>query len=260
MISRLRALTVLTAAVLITCLAFMPVSADSFYPNAGVDTTDEAPTVPAGHSQLILNYERDENDDGGSIGFFGPGFKYGLTPRLDAGFQIPYSFGDSSGVIPDGCADLQMGLKYLFTSLAEGHLWVSAVLGVKPATASEENGLGNGACDYSFHLVASYRKYRWRHHLNLGYNLFGRMPSYSRSTVPYFKYKVDNETSPVLTCSLEFYGQQSPNAEMVSSPFQTTLKTSWQLSDHVVFDVGMAFGLNSESPLRRYLFGLTCEN
>lgn len=237
-----------------------PASADSFYPNAGVDTTDEAPTVPAGHSKAILNYEWDELGDGDTIGFFVPAFKYGLSSRLDVGVQVPYSFGDSTKTLPDGFADLQMGFKYMWTPLAENHVWVATVLGMKPATASSEKGLGNGACDYCFHVIATYEMPRWCHHLNFGYNLFGNMPSFSRDTVPYFKYKIDQKTSPVLVCSLEFYGQQSPNEEVFGSPFQTTLKTSWRLNSSLTFDAGIAFGLNYESPLRRYLFGLTLEN
>ncbi|MFH0801454.1 MAG: transporter [bacterium] len=237
-----------------------PASADSFYPNAGVDTTDEAPTVPFGCSQTILNYEWDELGDGDTIGFVVPAFKYGLSSRLDAGVQVPYAFGDSTKQLPDGFADLQMGFKYLWTPLAKNHLWVSTVIGLKPVTASSENGLGNGVCDFSFHFIASCDMPRWRHHLNFGYNLFGRMPSFSRNTVPYVKYKIDQKTSPVLVCSLEFYGQKSPNEEVFDSPFQTAFKTSWRLNSNLTFDAGIAFGLNPQSPLRRYLFGLTLEN
>lgn len=237
----------------------LPCSADSFYPNAGVDTTDEAATVELNHRQWLLDYEWDFEPFGEYWETAYLGYKQGLTNRLDFGIELPYSMMLGFDSAASGFDDIGLGVKYLWTPLKEKHILCATVFSMQPASSISNSAFSDGTCDYSLHMVASYEHERWRHHLNLGETVWGAIPDIPRSPTTYYKFKADYQFSPQWSLSGEVYGETSPNVDFYPSPFQTTVKTSWQLNDHVTLDFGIAFGLNPDSPVRRYLFGLTIE-
>ncbi|MCL5037306.1 MAG: transporter [Chloroflexi bacterium] len=237
-----------------------PAFADSFYPNSGVDTTDEVFTVPYRHSETFMNFESDELGDGTKASSGLIAFKYGILKRMDFGVQLPYNFQLKNSGGYSGPEDVQFGIKYLCTPPEENHLLASAIFGVKPQTGNVDKALGTGTTDYSFHLALSYLENKWKHHLNYGYNLWGRLPGVPRASTPYYKYKMDYDASERLSYSLEFYGSKSPNLDYYGSPLQTTIKVSYYLRENLCFDAGLAFGLNQDAPVRRYLFGICLSN
>jgi hypothetical protein len=238
-------------------LARGAVLADSYYPNSGVDVTDDARTTAKGHSQLMLNYEWDEMSDFPSFGVPVFAFKYGVTDRLDVGIQFPYSYNIDSNSKIAGLDDFEFGFKYMLTPLKEKHILVSAILSAKPATAVKNDLLGNGVTDYAAHLAATYENARWTNTLNFGYNAWGAIPDVPRFMTPFYRYEIQYQCSRSFQLGAEVYGQQSPNTDFYGSPLQTTLKATVQMGKGFSLDIGLAKGLNGDSPVRRYLIALT---
>ena len=208
---------------LLWLLALNFIFADSFYPNAGIDTTDEALTVPFHHSQWLLNLEWDRLWDLPFTQILTPAFKYGISDRLDFGIQFPYTTFLGQSPQLSGFNDWALGIKYLWTPLKENHLWFSTIFGVKPQSADFNNNLGTGSTDFSFHFAATFEQGKWCNHLNYGYNFLGKSPVLSRQSHAYYKYKLDYETSPQWNFSGEIYGERSANLDLSGSPLQTTL-------------------------------------
>ena len=237
--------------------SLMPLGADSFYPNAGVDTTDEAETIPDHHGQWLLNSEVDRQPDQPFYQLTTLDFKYGFSPRWDIGIQQPYTAYWGSGNA-SGFNDFMGGLKYLWTpKLEEGRIIFSTVASIKLNTANLQEGLGNGVTDIAVHAIATHRWEKWAEHLNYGYNFLGKAPGVSRSNHPYYKFKVDRELSPCLDGSAEIYGEDNADLNFNQNTLQATVKFTCSLSDTFSLDYGMAWGLNNSSPIRRNLFGLT---
>jgi len=232
--------------------------ADSFYPNAGVDTTDEAETVPYHHGQVLLNSELDRPIAQPFYQMTTLAFKYGLSPRLDFGLQLPYTDYWNSSPYVSGFNDLQGGFKYLWTpNLEENRLLVSTIFSLKPDTADYKDDLGNGATDCALELVVTHRLGRWAEHFNYGYNFLGTSPDTPRPNHPYYKFKIDRECSQAFSLSAEIYGEDNADNDFNENTLQSTVKFTYALSSNLSLDYGMAWGLNGRTPLRRNLFGFT---
>jgi hypothetical protein len=230
--------------------------ADSYYPNSGVDVTDDARTIEKNHSQWILNYEWDEFNEGPSVGIPTFGYKYGLSDRFDIGIQFPYIFSLDSVNRFSGIDDFECGFKYLWTPPKEGHVWVSSIFSAKAATAPTDTFRGNGVTDYAAHLAITYESGRWTNNLNYGYNFWGNIPDVPRAATPFYRCEITYQCSPTWSLSAEVYGQRSPNEDFYGSPLQATLKTTLQVSKSFGLDIGIAKGLNGDAPVRRYLLGI----
>lgn len=233
---------------------------DSFYPNAGVDTTDSAYTVPAKHFQSWLYYEWGEFLQLPSAGFSNLNFKYGISDRMDVAISLPYTIILDKNNELYGFNDSVFGFKYLWTPVRERNIILATSFGFKPGMVSAASDLGEGVFDMSGHIAVSYQVNKITHSMNLGYTFWGSQPDVSMKPTPYYKYSIAYQPSVKWGLTSEIYGENDYNFSPVFSPLQTTIKTSYQLNEQLTFDLGMAFGLNSDSPLRRYLFCLTYSN
>jgi hypothetical protein len=242
------------------CMPCAPARADSYYPNSGVDVTDDAATVKKNHYQLLFETEWDEMVPPPSEGLSSFAVKYGLTDNLDMGILLPYTFITDPVQPLYGFSDLQLGFKYFWTPHREKGLLVSTVASMKAATADPVSGLGTGSCDYAAHMVFSLEGEKWKYHLNYGYTFWGELPGIPRASTPYYRFKVDYEPSEQWSLSSEVYGENSPNPDYFGAPLSSTVKATWQLNETLSLDFGVAFGLNPDAPVRRYLFSLTYEH
>lgn len=206
-----------------------------------------------------MNYEWDELPDGPSVGIPSFSYKYGLSDRLDAGVQFPYIFSIDGMNRFSGIDDFECGFKYLWMPLKKEHIWVSTIFSAKAATAPVDDIRGNGATDYAAHLAMTYESGRWTNSLNYGYNLWGDIPDEPRAATPFYRYEITYQCSSAWSLSAEVYGQKSPNQDFYGSPLQATFKTTLQLARNFSLDIGLAKGLNNDSPQRRYLIGITCD-
>ncbi|MDQ7823632.1 MAG: hypothetical protein RDV48_12605 [Candidatus Eremiobacteraeota bacterium] len=232
--------------------------ADSYYPNSGVDTTDDAFPLTPHSTQWMIDYEWDQYIDASPMGMPVFEWKYGISDRLDCGIQVPYLMAPCAQ--PDsvyGFTDIGFGFKYLWTPVKPGRIMVATIASCKPQTTDSESYLGSGATDYDAHLVLSYVKEPFRYHLNYGYTFWGELPGIPQVPSPFYKAKIDYTMSPQFSWSAEVYGEDSQNPDFFLSTLQSTIKTTWQVNSKLALDFGMAFGLNTQSPLRRYLFSIT---
>lgn len=237
-----------------------PASADSFYPNAGVDITDEATPLELHHYQILYDYEHDEFRGQAPLGIHAVAVKYGVTRNFDMGIQLPYTitFEDISRL--SGYNDLSFGFKYLITPLGQKRIMASVIGSMKVYNADFEKELSDGATDYSLHMAFTYELEKWKYHLNYGYTFWGSIPGYEVKPSPYYRFKTDYISSDQWSFSAELYGSGSPNLDYAGAPMQTTVKTTWQMNSSLSFDAGMAFGVNTDAPIRRYLFSITYEH
>jgi hypothetical protein len=250
----------LAVTIMFVILLLNQVSADSFYPNAGVDVTDEATPLELHHYQLLFNYEHDEFNYVAPLGIPEISVKYGVTRNFDVGIQLPYmiDYQDINGL--SGYGDVSFGFKYLLTPLGEKRLLASLIGSMKVYSADFSKELSDGATDYSIHAAFSYEMEKWKYHLNYGYTFWGSIPGYDTKPSPYYRFKTDYVSSEQWSFSAELYGTGSPNLDYIGAPMQSTVKTTWQVNDSLSFDLGMAFGLNPDAPVRRYLFSITYEH
>ncbi|GEM_PF-1747771 len=237
-----------------------PACADSFYPNAGVDVTDEATPLELHHYQIMFDYEHDELIDIAPVGIPVIAVKYGLARNFDVGVQLPYTvdFEDLRGL--SGYNDFSFGFKYLITPIGESRIMAAVIGSMKIYNADYSKNLSDGATDYSLHMAFTYELEKWKYHLNYGYTFWGSIPEFELKPSPYYRFKTDYISSDQWSFSSELYGAASPNINYIGAPMQTTTKTTWQMNKYLSFDVGMAFGLNADAPIRRYLFSITYEH
>jgi hypothetical protein len=249
-----RHLAVVFLFLLFFCFFYASTSfADSFYPNAGVDTTDGAATIPFRHSQWLLNTEWDEFRDTPRSTVTYLAFLYGFAENMDLGIQLPYTDIFKRTVADRSLNDVQFGMKYRFTPEKDGKILVSTILSAKPPTSGPINDVNNGVWDFSAHLVGTYQVNKWAYNANYGYSFWGNIPDNPRKPSPYYKFEGTYNFSDKYSLSGEIYGQKGPDV----SPLQTTIKTSYQIRPSLTLDVGIALGLNNDAPVRRYLMGLT---
>jgi len=64
-------------------------------------------------------------------------------------------------------------------------------------------------------------------------------------------------SSPVFLFGTELYGRQSPNTDFAPHISYADLWTRTFFGPSFSLDLGMSFGLNSQSPVRQYMMGLT---
>lgn len=228
-------------------------SADSFYPNSGVDTTDEAYTISLHHGQCILNTEWDCFADAPSSTATFLAIKYGIAENLDIGIQLPYTDIFEKDDVNRGFNDAQFGLKYRFTPPMEKRILLAAIISAKPATFGPINDQNNGVLDFSSHLIGTYKINKWQYNANYGYSFWGNIPDNTRKPSPFYKLETTYNCSENYSLSGEVYGQKGPYV----SPLQATIKMSYQFRPQLTLDLGIASGLNNDAPLRRYLMGLT---
>jgi hypothetical protein len=236
-----------------------PAFADSFYPNAGVDSTDQADTVPHRHPQWLFNAEWDESRGAPFAGSASIAYKYGLSENMDFGIQFPYIISTDQNFVPTGLTDLGAGVKYRWTPDRDEIAALSTAVGIKPSVCDVGRGLSNGTTDISVHMGFSYAPRKIGHHLNYGWTLPGGIPDLPRNPSNYYKYQIAYECSEKCAIAWEVYGETTPNPDLFGDTLQTTVKTSLAIGKNLTLDLGVAFGLNNNSPPHRYLIGLTLD-
>ncbi len=233
--------------------------ADSFYPNSGIDVTDEADTVSAGHSELFFESDYNQERNNSTSGNLSAGFKCGLSNSLDVGIQLPYSLLlDSRAGNASGFNDIQFGLKYKLNSANLNHIQVATAVGVKPPSASLDNNLGNGVFDLSGQIDVSYYTKQFKHHLNYGYNWLEPVAGTPRRNHSFYKYKLDYEPSEESRWSYatEIFGEQNEDPTASTDPLSIKVITQLRSNENLTFNFGVSFGLTNADPTRRYLFGV----
>jgi cobalt/nickel transport protein len=219
-------------------------------------TTDDAWTIEKSEFQLEAGFDalRQDNHDRE----YSPSLtlSYGLLKRMDLGIGSGYVFSHpKEGERENGIADTEIKLKYRWMDEKDWMpvLTVSGIL--KIPTASESKGLGSGQTDFGINVIVTKNlSKRWVVHLNFGYTFIGED-------------HVNNELNYSMAAQFmltekwavvgEVVGVNNFNGRHGDDPFSGLIGTYYSITDKIIWDAGLEFGMSKAAPDFRFTTGLT---
>ncbi|MDQ7826918.1 MAG: hypothetical protein RDV48_29235 [Candidatus Eremiobacteraeota bacterium] len=183
------------------------------------------------------------------------GGNYGICDRFALGIELPYSFVADGSSGARGLNDIHFGFKYYIMPIGSAKLGTAC--GVRPATAINNGILSNGTTDYSAELILGTDVNKFNFRAYYGQNFWGDIPDIPRASSPFYGFAVKYTPTDDFVIGTEIYGTQSPNPGYSSSTATADLWTRTFFGASWSLDLGMSFGLNSQTPVRQYMVGLT---
>lgn len=221
--------------------------------------TEDTGTTPCGKPalELSLEFSRLENNDKEyalcSV------FNYGLTDRLDVGFEIPLVFlNPSDGNSEKGLGDIVLRMKYRLVDETDFHPGFLIKPTFKVPNGNDNKGLGSGKSDAGILLVLSKTFGNFATYLNTGYNMLD-LPKdkfWSDNTIFFglgFSQPVNKRFSLLgeLTYEPNFNSQRSDDTFDVVWGMVYTLNTS------ITLDFALRSGLTDASQDYSIISGIT---
>jgi hypothetical protein len=238
---------------MVVMLYFSIFSAYAAHPLVSEDNT----TQGSGRKQIELNsdFASMSNVDTNTAAFT---YTYGISNEVDIFFNIPYTWGNTSGQSA-GLNDGSVGLKWrLFENQGVS-------FGVKPelivASANENKGLGNGQNSYAYTLMLAYDLKPFIFLVNFGktYNRFSRQIDLDekRTSITRSSFAILAQLNEGITLVADFGIADSQDRAQPKKPQFAIVGAIFSISDNFEFDVGYKKGLNSAEIDRQIGFGIT---
>jgi hypothetical protein len=133
---------------------------------------------------------------------------------------------------------------------------IAASYAIKVPTANDVRGLGTGAVDHSFTLLASKQVQKFVVDLNLSYQLIGQPAAGGHDQNAVVFLTVSHSLYGPLTFVAELDGYSRLNAQMPAYA-STVWALSWKVHRRVALDAGVLPGITSAAPHKRVSFGVT---
>lgn len=242
-------------------MLFLTISSFIFFPSTFAHaarplTTEDAYTVEKGAFQLetAFDFARQDNHDKE----YAPSMilTYGLFERMDVGIGIGYLFvNPADGKNENGFGDTELKIKYRLID-QKGWIPFFSISGkLKIPTANESKGLGSGKTDFNINTIYTWDfKKRFQLYVNLGYTFIGE-----KKVNDEFNYSIAGQfvLSEKWALVGEIFGWNNFNGRHNDDPLAGLLGIQYAIKDTLVWDAGVAMGMNKAAPDFRVTTGLT---
>jgi len=229
--------------------------------------TDDTGTQGKGKGQVEVGfsyfYDKDKVDElttfkaeGGDVGV---GITIGLLDSLDVVVGLPYAWysvkeNDVRTEREDGISDITFDVKWRFF---EKDGWSLAVKpGVSIPTGNEDKGLGVGRAGCRLFLVGTKEFEPFAFHVNAGYirseNVFEERKDIWHTSVA-AEVEVIKELKLMANVGME----RNPDPESENHPAFALGGISYNISEKIIIDAGVKYGLTSSETDWTFLAGLT---
>ena len=219
-------------------------------------STDDAGTVEKGEFQLEFDFDATRQDNHDREYSPSLTLTYGLLERMDLGIGSGYFFvHPKEGKKENGLADTELKVKYRLIDEKDWEPAFAITGTLKIPTASESKGLGTGKTDFGINTILTKNlSERLVLHLNLGYTFIG-------------EHHVGNELNYSLAAQFiltkkwalvgEVMGINNLNGRHGDDPLSGLLGTYYLITDKIIWDAGLEFGMSKAAPDFRLTTGLT---
>lgn len=210
-------------------------------------TTEDAGVAGKDAAQLEISWDYLKwNDSNENILLFVP--IYGIAERVELSFEIPYLFHrQNSGENGNGIGDINIAGKFLISEENRTMPALTLKGAIKTKSGNKDRGLGSGDTDYSMVAVASKCMGNVSLHAIFGYTFVGNGGDENIRDIYLYGLAADYRLTDSLNIVAEIAGNRHPDRTADSDPAGSLLGIIYKLSEKVVLDGGIRFGLNDST-------------
>jgi hypothetical protein len=221
--------------------------------------TEDSGITPAGKPALELSVDSPNWESNDVEHEFCSVFNYGLSERLDAGFEMPFvHINPVDGELEKGLGDIVLRMKYRLINETDSHPAFLIKPTFKIPNGDEEKGLGSGKSDAGILLVLSKSFGNFSGYLNAGYNMLD-LPkdNFWSDNTAFLGLGFSQTVNAKFTLLGELTYEPNFNAKRSDDPVDAVWGAAYNLNPAVTLDFALRSGLTDASQNYSVISGVT---